>query len=334
MDLDRYISEHQPMWMRLEDLSTRSRRGARRLSAAELNEMIELYQRTSAHLAHVRTRYDDVGLNARLSFLVGSAQGSIYRRRSNPATAVRSFFTTTFPAAVWHTRRQIAVAAFLLFAPALAMGIWLSVGDHARNALVSPQTQRVLAEHDFSSYYRSEAAAAFQTHVTTNNIQVSFFAFVSGILLGVPTAYLLVDNGANVGVDAAIMHAHGQGAQFWGLITPHGLLELTSICIAGGAGLSLAWAIIAPGERTRTAALARAGQRAVVLVVGVMLTFALAGFIEAWVTPSNLPTWTRVGIGVLVESIFLVYAFGLGRSAAQSGLTGLFGEVPTAAPST
>jgi uncharacterized membrane protein SpoIIM required for sporulation len=329
MDLDRYISEHQPMWLRLEDLSTRSRRGARRLSAAELTEMIELYQRTSAHLAHVRTRYDDVGLNARLSFIVGSAQGSIYRHRSNPVSAIRSFFTTTFPAAVWHTRRQIGVAAFLLFAPALAMGIWLSVGDHARDALIPPATQRVLAQHDFATYYRSEAAAAFQTHVTTNNIQVSFLAFVSGILLGVPTAFLLVENGANVGVDAAVMHAHGQGAQFWGLITPHGLLELTSICIASGAGLCLAWAIIAPGDRTRASALAQAGQRAVVLVVGVMLTFVVAGFIEAWVTPSDLPTWMRVGIGVVVETIFLLYAFGLGRRASHSGLTGLFGEVPT-----
>ncbi len=83
---------------------------------------------------------------------------------------------------------------------------------------------------------------------------------------------------------------------------------------------------------TRAAALARAGQRAVVLVIGVMLTFAVAGFIEAWVTPSNLPTWTRVGIGVVVEAIFLVYAFGLGARAARSEMTGLFGEVPTAIP--
>jgi uncharacterized membrane protein SpoIIM required for sporulation len=334
MDLDRYISEHQPMWTRLEDLSARSRRGVRRLSAAELDEMLELYQRTSAHLAHVRTRYGDVGLAARLSYVVGAAQGSIYRRRSQPAAAVATFFTTTFPAAVWHTRRQIAVAAFLLFAPAIAMGVWLSFGDHARDALVPRETQQVLAHHDFASYYKSDAAAAFETHVTTNNIQVSFLAFVSGVLLGVPTAFLLVDNGANVGLTAAVMHAHGQGAQFWGLITPHGLLELTSICVAGGAGLSLAWAIIAPGERTRGAALARAGQRAVVLVIGIMLTFVVAGFIEAWVTPSNLPTWARVGIGVIVEAIFLLYAFGLGRRAAARGLSGLFGESPTGDPST
>ncbi len=174
------------MWTRLEDLANRSRRGARKLSAVELTEMIELYQRTSAHLAHVRTRYDDVGLTARLSYVVGSAQGSIYRRRSKPTSAVATFFTTTFPAAAWHARRQIAVAAFLLFAPALAMGVWLSVGDHARNALIPPETQRVLAEHDFATYYRSEAAAAFQTHVTTNNIQVSFMAFVSGHPAGRP----------------------------------------------------------------------------------------------------------------------------------------------------
>jgi uncharacterized membrane protein SpoIIM required for sporulation len=329
VDLDRYISVHQPMWTRLEELSKRARRGARRLDAGELQEMVDLYQRTSSHLAHVRTRYDDAALATRLSSLVGAAQGTIYRRRTHPAVALKDFVVETFPAAVWHARRQVAVAAFLVFAPALALGVWLSVGDHARDALVSPELQRVIAQHEFSNYYRSEAAAEFQTQVTTNNIQVSALAFVSGILLGVPTGLMLLDNGANLGVNAAVMHTHGQGAQFWGLIAPHGLLELTSICIAGGAGLMLAWAIVAPGERTRRAALAQAGQRAVVLVIGLMACFAVAGFIEAWVTPSGLPTWARVGIGAVVEAIFLVYAFGLGHRAAQRGLTGLFAEHPT-----
>ncbi len=330
MDLDRYIAQNQPSWVRLEHLASRARRGAKSLSAAELDELIELYQRTSAHLAHVRTRYDDPELIARLSYVLGTARGSIYRRRGKSAVTLATFFTRSFPAAVWTCRRQIAVAAFLLFAPALAIGAWLGTGDSARDALVDEQTQQLLAERDFADYYRSDAAAAFQASITTNNIQVSVLAFASGILLGVPTAGLLVTNGANIGVSAAVMHAHGQGAEFWGLILPHGLLELTAITIAAGAGLRLGWTVIAPGDRTRRTALAEEGLRAVVIVIGTVLCFVVAGFIEAWVTPSDLPTWARVAVGVTVEALFLAYVIGFGRRAVAAGHTGQLGETPVA----
>jgi uncharacterized membrane protein SpoIIM required for sporulation len=332
MDLDRYIAQNQPAWLRLEHLADRARRGAKRLTAAELDELIELYQRTSAHLAHVRTRYDDPELNARLSYVLGTARGSIYRRRTKPAAAITGFFTRTFPAAVWVCRRQIAVAAFLLLAPALAIGLWLGTGDSARDALVDEQTQELLAEGDFADYYSSDAAAAFQASITTNNIQVSVLAFASGILLGVPTAFLLVLNGSNLGVSGAVMHAYGHGTEFWGLIVPHGLLELTAIAVAAGAGLRLGWAVIAPGDRLRRVALAEEGLRAIVIVCGTVLCFVVAGFVEAWVTPSDLPTWARVAIGVGIEIVFLVYAFGVGRNAVAAGYGGQLGESPPPAP--
>jgi uncharacterized membrane protein SpoIIM required for sporulation len=332
MDLDRYIAQNQPSWIRLEELAGRARRGAKRLTVAELDEMVDLYQRTSAHLAHVRTRYDDPDLTARLSYVLGTARGSIYRRRTKPITAVTSFFTRTFPAAVWICRRQIAVAAFLLAAPALALGIWLASGDGARDALVDQETQEVIAEREFADYYSSDAAAAFQARITTNNIQVSILAFASGILLGVPTAWVLLQNGANLGITGAVMHAYDHGTVFWGLIIPHGLLELTAIAVAAGAGLRIGWTVIAPGDRTRPAALAEEGLRAVVVVTGTVLCFVVAGFIEAWVTPSGLPTWARVTVGVMAEALFLAYAFGLGRVAVAAGYTGRLGEAPDAPP--
>ena len=61
MDLDRFIAVHQASWLRLEELAGRARRTPRRLSAAELDELVALYQRTSAHLAHARTSFDDIG---------------------------------------------------------------------------------------------------------------------------------------------------------------------------------------------------------------------------------------------------------------------------------
>jgi uncharacterized membrane protein SpoIIM required for sporulation len=126
---------------------------------------------------------------------------------------------------------------------------------------------------------------------------------------------------------AAVMHSHHEGSLFWGLILPHGLLEISSVVIAGGAGLMLAWAVIAPGDRSRARSLADEGLRATTIVAGLVVCFAVAGFTEAWVTPSGLPTWARVGIGVAIELVFIAYVVGFGRNAASRGLTGRLREV-------
>jgi hypothetical protein len=110
------------------------------------------------------------------------------------------------------------------------------------------------------------------------------------------------------------------------LILPHGILELSSIVIAGGAGLAIGWSLIAPGDRTRSRALAREGRRAVSILIGLVLAFTVAGIIEGFVTPSGLPTSARVGIGVTVGLAFWSYVIVFGRRAVSEGLDGSLGE--------
>jgi uncharacterized membrane protein SpoIIM required for sporulation len=183
---------------------------------------------------------------------------------------------------------------------------------------------------DFESYYSSEPSAQFASEVTTNNIQVGFLSFAGGIAGCLFTAYILVSNGANLGWAGGLFAAAGQQPKFWGLILPHGLLELTAVFIAGAAGLRLGWTLIDPGDRTRGQALVDEGRRAVVLVVGLIGVFAVAGVIEGFVTGSRLPTSVRVGIGVATECAFAAYAVARGHAAAARGLTGTLGEEPGA----
>jgi uncharacterized membrane protein SpoIIM required for sporulation len=125
-----------------------------------------------------------------------------------------------------------------------------------------------------------------------------------------------------VGLTGAIMINHGRGDLFFGLIAPHGLLELTAVFVAGGTGLRLFWAWIDPGPRTRAQALAAEGRSAIAVALGLVLVLAISGVIEAFVTPSPWPTWARISIGVLAELAFLAYVFTVGRWACQRGATG------------
>jgi uncharacterized membrane protein SpoIIM required for sporulation len=141
-------------------------------------------------------------------------------------------------------------------------------------------------------------------------------------VLGLPVIYLLFQNILNVALTGALMVGHGRGALFFGLILPHGLLELTAVFVAAGAGLRLFWSWIEPGPRTRAQAIAHEGRSAVAIALGLAVVLLVSGVIEAFVTPSHLPTWARLAIGIGAELAFLAYVFTAGRWAHRRGVTG------------
>jgi uncharacterized membrane protein SpoIIM required for sporulation len=163
--------------------------------------------------------------------------------------------------------------------------------------------------------------------VTVNNIQVAITAFASGVLLCVPAVLLLAYNGAVLGMAGGLFADAGELGKFFGLILPHGLLELTAVVIAGGAGLRLGWAVIAPGDRTRGQALGDEARRAGVIALGLVLAFVVAGLIEGFITGRGVPTGLRVAIGVAAEAAFVVWVVVQGRAASARGVTGALGEL-------
>ena len=132
----------------------------------------------------------------------------------------------------------------------------------------------------------------------------------------------LLEHCVNVGASAGILAANGKLGEFFALILPHGMLELTAVFIAAGTGLRIGWTVIEPGARKRVDALAQEGRSAFAVAIGLVGVLFVSGLIEAFVTPSPLPTWARISIGAIVEIAFLAYVFLLGRRAAVVGETG------------
>ncbi len=328
MDIDHFIARHQPSWDRLEALVGRAGTGAGLggIAGAELDELVVLYQRTSTHLSQARTTYRDPALTGRLSQLVSRAGSVVYGTRPRSWRAFGQFARVTFPAAVWSGRRFVAVAALLLLVPAIAIGVWLGLSDRAVEATASEAARQAYVEDDFEDYYSSQPAVDFASQVFTNNVRVGILAFAAGILLCVPAALILAFNGANLGVAGGLFADAGELGRFFGLILPHGLLELTAVAIAGGAGLRLGWSIVSPGDRPRAEALAEEGRRSVTVVLGLVGAFLAAGLVEGFVTGRPWPTAVRVGIGVVVWAAFGLYVWHWGRVAEAAGYRGILGE--------
>jgi uncharacterized membrane protein SpoIIM required for sporulation len=327
VDIDRYIARHEPTWRQLEDLTGRARGDLAKLAPGEVEGLVQLYQRTSAHLSYARTYLHDQALIARLTRLVATANGVIYSRRVKSWRTLIRFFTHTYPGAVYHYRRFVVLALLAFYVPALLLGIWLSADARALDASATRKERVHYIEDQFSQYYSDRPAPEFFAQVTVNNIQVSFLTFAAGAVTGgLGSVAFLVENGAPLGILSAWMIADGDIWKFLGYVLPHGATELTAIIIAGAAGMAVGWSYISPGDRTRLDALRDAGQRSVTIVMGLVSMFVLAGLIEGFITGSGLETGLRVGIGAAACTGYVTYLVTRGRAAAAEGVTGLLFE--------
>ncbi|GAB2457176.1 stage II sporulation protein M [Nocardioides hungaricus] len=316
MDLDAYVAAHAAEWQRLEALTR-----TRRLSGAEADELVERYQRVATHLSVVRTSAPDPSLVAHLSSLLSRARTKAAGTRTGTWHGVARFFAERFPAALYRLRYWWLATMLACVVVTAVMMIWLLQNPLVEQSLLSPEEVDQLVEHDFADYYSEYAAGEFAAQVWVNNAWVTALCLALGIL-GLPVIYLLFSNLANIAILGSIMTRNGHGAEFWGLILPHGTLELTAVFIAGGVGLRLFWSWVEPGGLTRAQSLAREGRTVGTVALGLVAVLLVTGLIEAFVTPSPLPTWARVGIGLLAEAVFLAYVFVLGRQAFHRGQTG------------
>ncbi|MAS53364.1 MAG: hypothetical protein CMJ44_01830 [Pimelobacter sp.] len=316
MDLDAYVLTHGHDWARLDELTGRGR-----LTGAESDELVERYQQVATHLSVIRTSAPDGALIAHLSSVLARARIRLVGTRVTSWRGVLTFFTERFPAALYRLRWWwLGCLAANVVVTGVIM-LWLLGHPTVEQSLLSPDEVDQLVNNDFEGYYSEYAASHFAAQVWINNAWVSAQAIALGIL-GLPVVAVLFTNILNLAVIGSVMIRNDRGELFWGLILPHGLLELTAVFVAGGVGIRLFWSWIEPGGLSRSSSLAREGRTAVTVALGLVVVLAISGVIEGFVTPSSLPTWARVGIGVLAESVFFAYVFVLGRRAVQRGHTG------------
>ncbi|MCJ1678868.1 stage II sporulation protein M [Streptomyces sp. APSN-46.1] len=320
MDLDVFVSAHRQEWDRLEQLLGRGRR----LTGAEADELVSLYQRTSTHLSLIQSSAPDPMLTGRLTQLVARARATVTGvRRAGWRDAAR-FFTAGFPAAVYRSRRWWIPTALLSVAIGVLIGWWIAAHPEVQAAIAAPEELKQLTKPggQYETYYSSHPAASFAAQVWTNNAQAAAMCLVLGAFLGLPVLWILFLNMANLGVGIGLMASAGRLDVFLGLILPHGLLELTVVFVAAGTGLRLGWTVIDPGPRTRRAALAEQGRAALGMAIGLAVVLFVSGLIEGFVTPSGLPTWARIAIGIAAEAAFLAYVYILGGRASRAGEVG------------
>jgi len=322
--LERFIAERKADWSKLENLVARAQGGnLRSLSSGDLEELSGLYRLATSDLARARRDFPGDRVVSYLNKLVSSAYAVVYSSSGISFRDIIRWYAGGFPRLFRATSAYFLVAALLLFGPAILS--YLAVLSNLRNAqtLLDSATYQSVSSYaqqgklwtEIPGVERSLAAAT----IMTNNIQVAIIAFGGGLLLGLLTLYVLVTNGVQLGAIFGILSHYGIAGQLLAFVSGHGVIELSVICLAGGAGLMIADAILRPGMHTRGEAISQAARRAVLLLLGGATLLIVAGTIEGFLSPSSLPPWVKFSTGLITGILLYSYWLFAGRKQPTAG---------------
>lgn len=316
MDLDAFSAVHGQTWARLDALARQ-----RRLTGAESDELVRLYQEVATHLSTVRSAAPDPAVVSRLSDLLGRARAVIAGSHDPSWRDLARFLVLSLPAALYRIRWWTVAIMVLFVGVGVVAGVHMYTDPGAQAAFGTPSELRLYAEERFADYYTENPNASFSAQVATNNAWIAAQCVAFGIS-GFWPVYVLASNAVGIGAAGGVMALHGGLDEFFQLILPHGLMELTAIFVAGAAGLRIFWSVIDPGGLPRGRALAQEGRALITVAIGLVGVLGVSGLVEGFVTPSTMPWWLKIVIGALVLAAFWTYVLVLGRRAVASGETG------------
>ena len=326
MPIDRFINERKNAWLRLEELlQNLDRLMLRRLGREEVRELGRIYRRTASDLAIARAESRDPRLINYLNSLVIRAHGRIYRADLNWAQLVIRvirFFTEDFPPTFRRTWRHTMMAAiFFWLSFGISLGITMRDQDFSEIAGVPPMWRA--QNTDAHRRWWLEANNANQiaaAGIASNNIRVTFTAFAWGALLGIGSLYAMVFNGTMIGSILALTYRAGYGNELLTFMIGHGVIELSCIFIAGGAGTMVGSAILMPGNLSRADALKSRGLEAVRLIVGCALLLVVAATIEGFISPQPISPIIKISIGAMTGVALYSYLLLAGRGEATASV--------------
>jgi len=316
MDLDAFTAARREDWMRLAQLAAKSR-----FTGAESDELIDRYQSGARDLSTIRTSVGTSTQGDSLSLSLSRARLRFTGAPANVFEQLPRFFVYQLPAALFRIRWITFAAVVLSVAIAVVVGLWLNANPQLLLHLGTPAELRTYAQQSFVGYYSAHPDPAFAGQVWTNNALIAAESIAFGIT-GIFPIGVLISNSVSLGQAAAIMNQYGRLDHFFLYIAPHGQLELYSVFTAAATGFMLFWALVAPGGRTRLQALAEEGRALFTIVIGLIISLAVSGTIEGFVTRQPWPWPVKIGLGTLVLVGFLLYQWVLGRRAVRLGQTG------------
>jgi uncharacterized membrane protein SpoIIM required for sporulation len=313
MKQERFEREHQEAWAGF----------AAMLAGVQPERLPEAYRALCRDLALARQRCYSAALVARLEALAMAGHQALYRSSLDLAPRWGQFLAGGLARSVRALAAPVLVAVALLGLPAALLPPLIAHRPNLAYVLEDPATlEKMEAMYQprqgrFGRVGQAQTDLAMFGFYVWNNVRICFQAFAGGILFGLGSALYLLHNGIHGGAVAGHLTQVGLGRQFWPFVCTHSALELPALALAGGAGLHLGWALLAPGRRSRRRALAEAARDGIPVVYGAAAMTVLAAAIEAfWSASGSVPVPAKLTAGALLWAGVASYFLLAGRRRA------------------
>ena len=316
-----FESRHQPQWQAFAEQLKQLEQG--KTKARDVADFPHHYRRVCQHLALAQERGYSSYLIDPLQQLALRGHQQLYRHRSHLGANVLGFILADFPRLVREQWRFVLIASLLFFGSLVAVGLLVYLFPDLIYSIVSPQQvaeMHSMYDPDASRLGRAADRASSEDwmmfgYYVMHNTGIAFQTFAAGLLFGLGSVFFLIFNGLIIGAISGHLTEIGYGQTFWSFVIGHGAFELSAIALAGASGLQLGWALIAPGQLTRSESLRLAARKSVQMLCGVMLFLLIAAFIEAyWSSSSTLAPWIKYLTGAGLWLLMGAYLALAGRT--------------------
>lgn len=317
----RFVAQNREKWQESENLLKESEKDPEKLST--------LFTQVIDDLSYSRTHYPNRSVRVYLNRIAREYFSIIYRQHGYKKNTFSHFWVEELPQLVYQSRRPLLIS-LLVFVLALGIGIFSSLKDPEFATSILGEryvamTKANIEKGDPMAVYKEAHQAEMFLGITMNNLMVAFRTYVFGVFCSIGTLAILLSNGIMVGCFQFFFIERGLFAESALTIWLHGTLEISSIILAGGAGLTLGSGLLFPGSYSRLQAFQLSALRSLKLMIGVVPIFVLAALIESFLTrytdmPDILRLFLIVASAVGILGYFVVYPWRKSRMGFSQAL--------------
>ncbi len=307
MNVKRFIQLHREDWKQLEHFVSLLHKKRSKLTGPTIDQFYSLYQKSAQNLSYAQTYFPNEEVTPYLNGLVSKSHNLLYKDQITSGKQISHFFSTTFIRLFLDQWKFIFVAMMLFTLGGLGSFFAVLNDSQSMYTILPADLAQGVDPDQLGSMDGQVNSSMMSASIMTNNIKVAILAFAGGVTFGLLTVYVLIYNGILIGALAALFLQHGKMYEFWAYIVPHGMIELTAIFIAGGAGLLMGYKLFVPGQFSRGYQLMTQAKRSVQLLLGTIPLFIIAGIIEGFITPAAISLEAKYSVAFLTVIGLIVY---------------------------